>query len=107
MRKQWQAFSESERILVQLAVLAALGFLYAIWPTPYVWGYQVLPQSQADYAVAAEARYRVQVNRFTGTVWAETIEGWRRYRSRPLPESELASEEQDNSWFVPGERALR
>src|SRR5574340_1485872 len=102
MRQRWLTLSETDRILVQIAVLAALGFLYAVWPTPYAWGYRTLPQAVSEFDVASEARYRVQVNRFTGTVWAETVEGWRRYRSRPLPQSQLSFDEQDNAWFVPG-----
>jgi len=99
VRKRWQAYAESEKIAIQVVALAVLGFLYFAWPTPYLQEYRVLPQGQSDYDLAPAARYRVQVNRFTGTVWAETVEGWRRFESKPLPESELAFEQGSSEWY--------
>jgi hypothetical protein len=101
MRRRWQSWSESEKIAAQIIALAVLGFLYFAWPTPYFEGYKVLPQRPFDSDVATIAKYRVQVNRFTGTMWADTVDGWRRFDSRPLPESELALKEGGNEWYDP------
>jgi hypothetical protein len=95
MKRWWQSRTESEKIAAQLIALAALGFLYFVWPTPYIWGVRMLPQYQPDMEPPPTAAYRVQVNRFTGTVWADTVVGWRRFEQEPLPESELAFEAAD------------
>jgi len=105
MRQRWRSYSESEKIAVQILALALLGFLYFIWPTPYLQGYRVLPQRQYDYDLAPTATYRVQVNRITGTVWADTMEGWRRFESKPLPESVVAFEQESGEWYDPDPHA--
>jgi hypothetical protein len=92
MRRRWQAWSDSDRIAVQVVALGLLVFLYFGWPTPYWTGRRLLPQRDYGLTLAPTAEYRVRVNRFTGTVWAETVEGWRKFQSQPLPESELGYE---------------
>ena len=99
MRRRWQNCSESDRIAVYIVVFAVLGMLYFVWPTPYIDTYKVLPQSEEGSEVATIAIYRVRMNRITGTVWADTIDGWRRFRSQPLPESQLGFKEQGAEWY--------
>ena len=105
MRRRWQSWSESDKIAAQVVALAVLAFLYFAWPTPYVSGSRVLPQNQNDFTLPASATYRVQVNRFSGTVWADTVEGWRRFESMPLPQSQLAFEKDAGDWYDPEARA--
>ena len=93
MKRWWRTRTESDKIAIQLIALAALGVLYFVWPTPYAWGVRALPQYQPDVEPAPTAIYRVQVNRLTGTVWADTVVGWRRFEQKPLPESQLAFRE--------------
>jgi hypothetical protein len=80
--------SDQDRLLLALCVFSAIVFFYLIWPTPYIRGVRELPQRGADGG-SLTAKYEVQINRFTGTLWAKTMGGWERFEGRAMYESQL------------------